>query len=132
MRPTIEQPFLNVARLSKTHKLLELQEELHILDRDIHHVETRQCVLPATAGGLLALPDLAKPAWLQRHALRSQAALAGAHQQSVTVGAITDEEHSSPGTSRDVHRAALNGFPAGIRLTGFKAHFGDFQGRDEG
>lgn len=51
----------DTSRLSKTRKLLDLQEELHILDRDIHHVESRQFALPASAPGLLALPDLPSP-----------------------------------------------------------------------
>ena len=114
-----------MARLSKTRKLLELQEELHILDRDIHHVETRQYVLPATAGGLLALPDLANPAWSQRQALQPQAALTGAHQQSVIVGEIT-EEHGSPAASRDVQRAILNGYSAGTLSSIFKARVWEF------
>lgn len=42
------------------------------MDRDIHHVETRQYALPAGAGNLLALPNITSPAWLQRHTQHRQ------------------------------------------------------------
>lgn len=99
-----------MARLSKTRKLLELQEELHILDRDIHHVETRQYVLPATAGGLLALPDLASPAWVQRQALQPQAVLTGPVETSLAAG-----ETAAQPSSRGVQRPSLNGVLTGTK-----------------
>lgn len=48
-------------RESKTKMLEELQEELHILNKDIHQVETRQAGLPPASAllltGELSLPD---------------------------------------------------------------------------
>jgi hypothetical protein len=60
-----------VCRSSKAKKLVELHDELHILNKDIHHVETKQQkTLPAPESSFLALPSLptlTSHTWLQIH-----------------------------------------------------------------
>ena len=67
---------LRCCRSSKAKKLWELQGELHILDKDIHHVEAKQQkALPGSgplpletapsAPALPTLPTLASHTWLR-------------------------------------------------------------------
>lgn len=81
-------------RLSKTRKLLELQEELHILDRDIHHVETRQYALPLTPAGMLALPNIQEAA---QHDQQKQPEPSNLPQQT---GSQKSEPQGTAGISR--------------------------------
>ena len=88
---------------------MDLQEELHILDRDIHHVESRQLALPAKAGRLLALPHVANPTWLR--AQQQENGLSLVQHQSLKVGEVPQggEGQGVHGVLADVRRQLLNG-----------------------